>query len=271
MNAPCILKQRRVNKTKFRTLNADEIECRVAQITERGLQLLLYKNARVDMDILDERFGIFGWKREHSRDNANCTVSIWTDTINQWVSKEDTGTESNTEAEKGLASDSFKRACVNWGIGRELYTAPFIWVKAADCDIKEKNGRRSCYDRFKVVKIGYDEKRRISELIIRNDTKNRIVFEWYATAKPPAKQDQARPKNATQRDFRADMTEIMNAITGGDAKYIATGLHVWSDGAYTTIEQIPDTELAKYLGYAEEHYKKNHSGIPYAYDRKENR
>lgn len=254
---------------QFRTLNADEIECRVAQITERGLQLLLYKNARVDMDILDETVGAENWQRHHSRDNANCTVSIWNGT--QWVQKEDTGTESNTEAEKGLASDSFKRSCFNWGIGRELYSAPFIWVKAADCDIKEKNGRRTCYDRFKVVKIAYDDRRRISELVIRNDTKNRIVCEWYAVAKPPVKQDQARPKNATQRNYRADMTEIMNAITGGDAKYIATGLHVWSDGVYTAVDQIPDAELPKFLNLAEEHYKKNHGGIPYAYDRKENR
>lgn len=91
----------------------------------------------------------------------------------------------------------------------------------------------------------------------------------YTAAAAPQKK--TAPPVPEQRDFRADMTEIMNAITGGDAKYIATGLHVWSDGAYTTIDQIPDSELQKYLAYAEEHYKKNHKGIPYAYERKENR
>ena len=96
----------------IRTLRADEIECRVAQITKNGsaVSLLLYKNARTDMDILDETFGPMNWQRRHSRDNANCVVSIWDNDKCQWVEKEDTGTESNTEAEKGLASDSLGNA-----------------------------------------------------------------------------------------------------------------------------------------------------------------
>ena len=96
---------------KFRTLRADEIDCRVATVTEKGITLLLYKDARCDMNILDEAVGAENWQRHHSRDNANCTVAIWDDSKNQWIEKEDTGTESNTEKEKGLASDSFKRAC----------------------------------------------------------------------------------------------------------------------------------------------------------------
>ena len=90
------------------------------------------------MNILDETVGAMDWKREHTRNNANCIVSIWDKEKQQWISKEDTGTESNTEAEKGLASDSFKRACVNWGIGRELYTAPFIWIPNEKCNIETK-------------------------------------------------------------------------------------------------------------------------------------
>lgn len=101
---------------QFRDLRADEIDVRVAQFKEGSfVQLLLYKNARTDMDILDEAVGCMNWKREHTRDNANCIVSIWDKDKSQWISKEDTGTESNTEKEKGLASDSFKRACFNWG------------------------------------------------------------------------------------------------------------------------------------------------------------
>ena len=102
---------------KFRTLTAREIECRVQQVTQSGLSLLLYKDARCDQAILDETVGAMNWQRHHNRENKNCTVSIWDDEKKQWIEKEDTGTESNTEAEKGLASDSFKRACVNWGIG----------------------------------------------------------------------------------------------------------------------------------------------------------
>ncbi len=113
-------------------LKGDQIEFRVARKVKGGSFLLAYKDARVDMQRLDEVCGPLNWKREHSRDNHNCTVSIWNEATQQWVGKEDTGTESNTEAQKGLASDSFKRACFNWGIGRELYEYPDIYIKHAD-------------------------------------------------------------------------------------------------------------------------------------------
>lgn len=125
----------------FRALRADEVELRVAQITDKGASMLLYKDARCDMNILDETVGAMNWQRSHTRDNANCTVSIWDESKSMWVSKEDTGTESYTEKEKGLASDSFKRACFAWGIGRELYTAPFIWISADKYDSYDKNGK----------------------------------------------------------------------------------------------------------------------------------
>ena len=99
---------------KFRNLRADEIDVRINQIASNYCTMLLYKDARADMNILDETVGAENWKREHIRDNANCIVSIWDERKEDWVSKEDTGTESFSEAEKGLASDSFKRACVNW-------------------------------------------------------------------------------------------------------------------------------------------------------------
>ena len=157
----------------FRLLRADEIDCRIATVSKKGVSLLLYKDARVDQNILDETVGPMNWQRSHSRDNANCTVSIWDKEKGQWVSKEDTGKESNTEAEKGLASDSFKRACFNWGIGRELYTAPFIWIDEAHCNIRE-SGRtdwdgkpiQTCNDRFRVSQIGYDDNHTITSLVI---------------------------------------------------------------------------------------------------------
>lgn len=126
----------------FRTLNANEIDVRVAQINEKGATLLLYKDARCDQNILDDTVGPMNWQRHHSRENANCIVSIWDDKKKQWIEKEDTGKESFTEKEKGLASDSFKRACFNWGIGRELYTAPHIWITSSKVNLKD-TGRRS--------------------------------------------------------------------------------------------------------------------------------
>lgn len=163
----------------FRDLRADEIECRVAQAKENGVSLLLYKDARCDQNILDETVGAMNWQRCHTRDNANCIVSLWDEKKQQWISKEDTGTESNTEKEKGLASDSFKRACFNWGIGRELYTAPFVWVNAADCTaLKQKqNGTWQCNDSFVVSKIVI-EKKRIVALAIKNAKTGKFCFIW---------------------------------------------------------------------------------------------
>ena len=163
-------------KLEFRKLRADEIDCRIGQIKEGGLSLLLYKDARCDMNVLDETVGAMNWKREHTRDNKNCIVSIWDEDKQQWISKEDTGTESNTEAEKGLASDSFKRACVNWGIGRELYTAPFIWIKAGDANITNYGGKFRCNDKFSVAKLTYKQNGDIDGLVIRNEKTGNVVF-----------------------------------------------------------------------------------------------
>jgi len=111
-------------------LSIDQIDFRVQSINKGGYATILaYKDARVDMQRLDDAVGPLNWKREHTNGNHNCIVSIWCSEKNQWVSKEDTGTESYSDSEKGLASDSFKRACFNLGIGRELYDYPVISVK----------------------------------------------------------------------------------------------------------------------------------------------
>jgi hypothetical protein len=162
---------------EFRALTKDDIDVRVAMVKENGLSLLLYKDARVDMDILDETVGAFNWKREHQFKDGKlyCTVSIWDSEKQQWISKEDVGTESYTEQEKGQASDSFKRACFNWGIGRELYTAPFIWITPENCNIKEFKGRLMCNDKFTVEAIQIEDKK-ITGLAIKCNY-NRC-FEW---------------------------------------------------------------------------------------------
>ena len=169
---------------KFRDLRADEIECRVQSAKANGVVLLLYKDARVDMNILDETVGASNWQREHyeCKGNLFCRVGIDIGThegkAERWVFKSDCGTESNTEAQKGEASDSFKRACFNWGIGRELYTAPFTWIPAEKCNISEgKNGSKQCYDKFVVEKIIIENKQ-ITALAIWNTTKNVRAFVW---------------------------------------------------------------------------------------------
>lgn len=185
---------------KFRNLTEDEIECRVQSVQENGLILLLYKNARCDMNILDETVGAENWQREHyeCKGNLFCRVGICcTAQIDMsgnegdilspsWVWKSDCGAESNTEKEKGEASDSFKRACVNWGIGRELYTSPFIWIPSVDSKGKDnykgytKNGKPATKDKFVVERIVTTEEKKITGLAIRNNTQNKRVYIWSA-------------------------------------------------------------------------------------------
>ena len=166
---------------EIRLLRADEIECRIGTINEKGLSLLLYKDARADMKILDETFGIFGWKRTHQSIDGNlyCTVEIWDNEKQSWIAKQDVGTVSYTEKEKGQASDSFKRACVSVGIGRELYSAPFIWVSAQKCNIQRRNDKLICYDKFSVSEISYSKDREITALSIVNSDTGEVVYSMF--------------------------------------------------------------------------------------------
>lgn len=146
---------------EFRPLRPEEVEVRVAQCNEKGCSVLLYKDARVDMTLLDEVAGPENWECYYESIDGKlfCTVSIYIkrdpeDKFGSMVSKQDTGTPSNMEAQKGEASDAFKRACFKWGIGRELYSAPFIWVPADKCKLKQgKNGKWQCYDNFEVTEM----------------------------------------------------------------------------------------------------------------------
>lgn len=195
---------------KFRKLRADEIDVRVGRIIKtqnfQGVSLLLYKDARVDMQILDETVGALNWQRKHSRDNANCAIGIYDDEKKEWVWKEDTGTESLTEAEKGLASDSFKRAGTNWGIGRELYTAKNLIVA---CALKEVNGKTvPVPSGWKVKKIDYDEYGNITELIINEilkDTEKQV----YALSKKQQQTYKIPPKT-DEKERVMTLTEAEN-------------------------------------------------------------
>lgn len=171
----------------FRDLTPDDIEVRIQSVKQNqdpkksGVILLLYKNARVDMNILDETVGAENWQREHyeCKGNLFCRVGIDINALQKvatplWVWKSDCGTESNTEAQKGEASDSFKRACFNWGIGRELYTSPFIWVNSENCKIDDKG---KCWDKFAVEKIIIEDKK-ITALSIVNITQRKRCYVW---------------------------------------------------------------------------------------------
>lgn len=182
----------------IRLLKAEEIECRVSIVNEKGVSLLLYKDARVDQRILDEAFGIFGWKRRHESIGGNlyCTVEIYDERSGEWVSKQDVGTAGYTEKEKSLASDSFKRACFNWGIGRELYSAPFIWVPAEKTKIQKKGDKYYCNDRFTVSSIEYSPEKEITGLKIVSGN-GKTVYELRGI-KEEAGQDMISPAPGKQ-------------------------------------------------------------------------
>ena len=162
---------------KFRLLRADEIECRVSTSNPaKGLSLLLYKDARCDMNILDDTVGADNWMDDfyEAKGTLFCKIGIRVNRENgyEWIWKGDAGSPSNMEAIKGEASDARKRAGFAWGIGRELYTAPFIWIgKDSVKWTKDRTGKDVPASRFNVVKIGYDDKRRINELVISVDGK----------------------------------------------------------------------------------------------------
>lgn len=229
----------------FRDLRADEVECRIDTVKEgKGVSLLLYKDARCDMNILDETVGEMNWQKRYSRENANCEVGIWDAEKEQWIWKEDTGTESKTEAEKGLASDSFKRACFNWGIGRELYTAPFIWMQGA--------GK---YDRFWVKEMQVENKR-ITRLVICSCDSygNRVedvAFEYPrkggAEARKATKKSEAvkspaekeKPKTAAERAADAYPERnvmIERLITALSPDELQKWLDMWKIGALAEAE-----------------------------------
>jgi len=167
---------------EIRLLKADEIECRVGTINDKGFSILLYKDARVDMNILDETFGSMNWQREHKeiKGNLYCGISVWDDEKQQWITKWDCGIESignDGNEKKGESSDAFKRAGFNVGIGRELYTAPFIWIN--DNVVKNANGKLEPtkeMKNLKVAEIEYNDKKEINRLVIIN--KVGAVFEY---------------------------------------------------------------------------------------------
>jgi hypothetical protein len=217
---------------KVRALRPDEVECRVMTITAKGFQMLLYKDARCDMNVLDETFGVGYWKRWHEviSNSLFCTVSVWNDEIKEWVSKQDVGTESNTEMEKGEASDSFKRACFNWDIGRELYTKIFIWIQGGtkETDRKDKNGKpiyqlADPYNKFRATTMDVDKDRnKITKLVIK-DKNNVVVFSWVEdseeTPKPKAKVQKTEPiEGFIEMASKEDINEIVNLVNLTDTE-----------------------------------------------------
>lgn len=215
----------------FRLLKADEIECRVSRVTEKGVVLLLYKTARTDADLLDETFGPEMWENDFKLVDGVLYGGIGIRFNNgSEVWKWDAGTESNTEAEKGRASDAFKRAGFKWGLGRELYSAPFVFVPAARCTIK--GGK--CYDDFRVGAIAYDENERICYL--RITLKGETVYEWgEPTGKPtvvPIEKPTEKPHTNTDKVCADCGRDIMMGVKKDGSIWKSDDIAAYSSQRY---------------------------------------
>lgn len=157
-----------MREIKFRTLKANEIEVRTQSVKNGKANMLLYIDSRAVVKLLDETVGNMNWQSEFYTVNNQtmCKISIYDDDRNIWISKSDTGSESNIEAEKGLISDCYKRVLSRWGV-TELYSSPKItW----DDDGYGNSG-------YKVSEIDYNEDREITHLVIVNRF-NKEVFRW---------------------------------------------------------------------------------------------
>lgn len=164
----------------FPLLTKEQIECRVQTVKPKnGVSVLLYKTARTDYEMFDKTFGPMNWQNKYEVINGNlyCSIGVRAqgvpEFVNDWVWKSNCGTESNTEKEKGEASDALKRAGFAWGCGTELYSAPCIWIKA---DRLEWDGDK-LKSRLVLADIRYSGDETITGLTIQDDRGN-TVYSW---------------------------------------------------------------------------------------------
>ncbi len=204
-----------MKKINFPALNERQIKVRISRINESGAELTLYKDARVDQEMLDEYVGAMWWQRKHKEIvlpdgtvRISCIVSIYDTETNQWVSKEDYGSNDYTfELEKASASDSFKRACTNWGIGRELYSCPEMVISSDMFNQSvSPTGRPVCYDKFSVIQLRYDETQKfITAIAIRNETTGKMVF--YYDQRTNDQKDSDKIRDAEIKQFKKEQDE----------------------------------------------------------------
>ena len=229
---------------EIRLLSKEDIDVRVAQTNTYNnngqaivkVSLLLYKHARVDMKILDELFTPMGWKRTHKLigDRLYCQVEVYDQSKKEWICKEDVGVESNTEAEKGQASDSFKRACVNWGIGRELYTAPKVSVTLNEREYtRGQDGRIKVWASFSVKSIGYDVASRTINTLEIQDKDGNVRYAM-GTEPAPAEQPYTPMADKDYWKIVKAYAEGKKTKTGGDYR------QTWIEMTHAKAEHIAE-------------------------------
>lgn len=243
-----------IDGLQFRPLKAEEIELRVGAVSEKGATLLLYQDSRCAMNILDETVGRSNWQRDHKevKGNMYCGIAIWDDDKSQWVWKWDCGIESNTEKEKGESSDAMKRASVNWGIARELYTSPFIFINVPTH--KKQGGRgyelddKYVFSGAYVSSIEYDNKRKIASLEICNSDGDVIFPKSRKKGASHRREAEPRRENVTPYDMiTAEDARNLKELIEETNTDTAIFLNYLGKGFNTNIESVDSMTKQQYI------------------------
>lgn len=241
---------------KIRCLKPNEIEIRVQQVLEKGVQLLLYKDSRCDKRILDEAFGTNGWKNKYEEIKGNlfCTISIWDDDKKQWIDKCDCGTESFSEKEKGEASDAFKRAGFNVGIGRELYTRIFYFANVpTKLNSSKKYELENKYEKFEVAEIFTNEETEKIEKIKIADSKGNIVFS-YGYKKQKLQPNNTSPQENKQNEklISDAQKKLINTLLAKFENKEIAKKELYDHFKITTIKDVSSTIAKQMVDYLKE-------------------
>lgn len=233
----------------FRPLRANEIECRVGSTKkdDKGViiafTLLLYKTARADANVLDETVGCFNWQKKfyQVKNTMICSLGInvnYDDPSKEplWVWKDDAGDETDVEQVKGEASDSFKRAAFAYGVARELYDSPDIWV-----NVDSKNTHKGYYS---VKTINYDKDKKIIELEIINSRTKEVVFSWKNGKKTAISTSKVENQQSEDKPIQEKEKLILERYLFGLDQKKSISLLNWLDRNYKTsqIDKLTDTQ-----------------------------
>ena len=218
----------------FRPLKASEIDVRVGNVAKSGsgFFLLLYKNARVDQTILDETVGQWNWQCKYYqvKNTMVCSVGIYNEERNEWLWK-DNGGDDDYQAEqvKAELSDAFKRACFNWGIGRELYYSPKIWVN--------QGGENDSKDHYSVKVIEYDTNKKITKLAIVNDKTKEIVYSYGFKEKVSQNGENTQLNTQEQQGSidKRDLETIETLVNNFQSENSRKNFYAWLDNNFKTM------------------------------------
>lgn len=217
-------------------IKIEEIDFRVQSINKGGYATILaYKDARVDMNRLDEVCNAL-WQDKYELIDGQLFCSIGIKIENEWIWRQDVGVESYSEKEKGRASDAFKRAGFRWGIGRELYGYPLIQVKLNSNEFTMDGDKAKATWNLKLKDWKWNAEFKDGKIVklTANDEKGVLRFDSSkSTDIQPQPQEQNSTVNQNQKElpwlnvadnsknFTPQWKNVVDAINDGKIKNIS--------------------------------------------------